>query len=310
MKLPPVALILILTMLLLTGGCTVQKELQEAEMALVRCLPDWAVPADLQMKLEEQEALAALLEIQELTGLMLAASLQQAATAKNPAVAEAARLNAAYFGVAARLAGLTTDLPPEVCAMVEQEYLQITDPKTSGRSELFPEPLDYLLFAPRQQPETPASRFNRTMAWYGQVPLKTSFKNANGNEQLIQAMLMTRALFRPGTTTHEGPRELWSDIMEQTLIYVDTLTPADYMSLMEKVYGARTTIDQLAHPARLHAFQREVQRLQKKHTPASPENCQFRFLGRYPAAGLPHPQQGGPDDDGLRSQPGPRWLLF
>ena len=310
MKLPPATIILVFTILLLTGGCTVQEELQEAEIALVRCLPDWAVPAELQMKLEEQEALAALLEIQELTGLMLAASLQQAATAKNPAVAGAARQNAAYFGVAARLSGLATDLPPEVCAIVEQEYLQITDPNLSGHSTLFPEPPDYRLFAPRQQPETPASRFNRTMAWYGEVPLKTSYKNATGNEQLIQAMLMTRALFRPGTTTHEGPKELWSGIMEQTLIYVDTLTPADYMSLMEKVYGARTTIDQLAHPARLHAFEREVQRLQKEHSPDNPENCQFRFLGRHQEVDLPHPHQGGPDNDGLRPQPRPRWLLF
>lgn len=315
MKITVTAATLLIIGLFLAGGCSVQEELREAETALVRCLPDWAVPADLQLALEEQEALAALLEIQELTGLMLTASLNQAATAKNPLIAEAARLNAAYFGVGARLAGLKTQLPADVCQLVDREYNRIQTLNQPGPSELLPYPLDYALFAPGQQPETTSARYARTMAWYGQVPLKISFNGSGGpkdagDRQTVQAMLMARALFRPGTTTKEGPSQLWSEIMEQTRLYVDTLIPQDYMGLMEKIYGARPTIDQLAHPSRLHSFQREVTRLQKQHSPGSPEDCDFRFLGRHPEANLPHPEQGGPDNNGLRPQPGPSWLLF
>jgi len=230
--------------------------------------------------------------LEELTLDMLGRSLEQHATAREPLVRTAAVKNAAYFATAARLLGIEEksipELPEEARRLADREVTLVLAHEGRKPSALFPYQLDYTQFIPRgHYTRTPSfERYFRAMMWYGLVPFP-SWRDGDGGpivaeEQLVQAMLMARAIEDPAIASK------WETVYEPTVFYVgktDDLSVMDARRMMESIWGESPDIDSLADVEKLERLVAEMEKPENQPRIQQvlvgiPTGVQFRFMGQ------------------------------
>ena len=208
--------------------------------------------------LRTMEAQSLLPAAKKLTQGMLASSLSDWKSAKNSQVKAAALKNIAFFGVAADVLGMKESIPAAAQTMVEREGALISAHQGFAVGAIFPYNIDYSQFVPRGHytRSEDLKRYFRAMMWYGLVPFAVHYVDSSGkklrsDETIRQGLLLARDLGAPGL------QKEWDRIYEPTVFYVgaaDDMTPAEWESASDSVYGDGGTIDKFADPARLDTF--------------------------------------------------------
>ncbi len=172
---------------------------------------------------------------------------------------EAARLNAAYFSVAAQLLGEPDPwygpdpTPDYVTTIVTQELARIEAHAGFAESPLFGYSEDYSQYAPRGHYTRTRNlqRYFKTMTWYGRMTflLKPGLvTEERARMQTLQAVLIAETLNNPHPEYPEpysGLAELWSDIYGVTSFLVgesDDLTPYEYANAWHMVADDATNL--------------------------------------------------------------------
>ena len=184
-------------------------------------------------------------EKQYLSSALEALSVKQLEVAKKQYEAlsgseweEAARVNLAFYAVAARLQNGEVEVPGAVTSLVEQELSLITNAANIAVSPLTGANMDYTQFKPRGYYEGDAvlEAYFRAMMWYGQVNF------LQNNETLNRcALLMTLAL-------QAGGIDAWETIYTVTSFFAgtsDDLSYYEYAPAIEAAYGGFPSVEDL-----------------------------------------------------------------
>lgn len=243
-------------------------------------------------------------DLKKLTSAMYLASLEEFKLAQDKKIKEAARRNAAYFGVASKLLGLSVEAPAEITELVEAEINLIKRHNGFSTSPILEYDEDYSQFVPRGHytKSDDLRRYFKAMMWYGRMGfyIKTVEASRGGarrsidpalvNSHTRQALLITR-LVKWASFGKERQSVLadWQSIYEPTAFFVgysDDLNLHDYIALVDKVYGGRPSDDKIAGDVLLQKFIAEAA---KYKTPrisstglglsAGDEVC-FKFMGQ------------------------------
>ena len=184
-------------------------------------------------------------EKQYLSSALEALSVKQLEVAKKQYEAlsgseweEAARVNLAFYAVAARLQNGEVEVPGAVTSLVEQELSLITNAADIAVSPLTGANMDYTQFKPRGYYEGDAvlEAYFRAMMWYGQV-------NFLQNDETLNrcALLMTLAL-------QAGGIDAWETIYTVTSFFAgtsDDLSYYEYAPAIEAAYGGLPSVEDL-----------------------------------------------------------------
>ena len=221
-----------------------------------------------------------------LTQLTLKLALESAAESQGSvpsAVRDAFQANAAFFTVAAKLAGDSTLVITTTKGIVDRELALVSGAAGFGQSPLFQSNEDYSQYKPRGHytVNENLSRYFKTMMWYGRRSFSTS------SEQLtLRAILITQLLARPEN------KALWESI-EKPLEFIagkpDDLALDDYAQLLSSIYGGELRYADLADTGKLHQFMDAASKLASPrisgnalHDRLDPNSTErgFRFLGQ------------------------------
>jgi hypothetical protein len=226
--------------------------------------------------LRRAEADAFLPALERLTDGMLQASLSALGTAKDPGIGEAAKRNAAYFGVAARLLGKKPTLPAEVEPLVTEELKRIEAHAGKAEGVVTESKVDYTQFIPRGHytRSNALERYFRAMMWYGQVAFPTQ---PEGSAR--QVLLLVHTL------TASKRSDDWQAIYEPTSFFVgaaDDLTPTEVAKVAAEVFGANAVPAAFSNADQLRAFAEKVKRLRPPRITknATNEAPALRFMGQ------------------------------
>ncbi len=196
-----------------------------------------------------------------LTESMLDYSFDQYQVASEGRWKDAALRNLMFFTVALSLIDNETVISPTFPAEVEpavtevlnliDNHDQMTDEWFMGYKE------DFTQFVPRGH-YTRSDRLGqyfKAMMWYGRVsfrlqPEAPPASNEKGMNNTAQAILMTLALTEGVTGLSGSPSGLvvWDAIYEPTAFFVgsaDDLVPAEYLGLIESIYGSEVEVADL-----------------------------------------------------------------
>ncbi|MHB9059374.1 MAG: DUF3160 domain-containing protein [Bacillota bacterium] len=213
---------------------------------------------------------------------------------KSPEVVAAAERVTAYFIVGARLlrADIPDGLPGAAMALADSEMKLVSGAAARAPSAIFPFQLDYTQFVPRGHytRSEELSRYFLGMMWYGQVPFPFKRVGPAGEEpatgSILEASLITYVLSKPDA---DGKTliDTWKAIYEPTALLVgeaDDLTPVEYKSLLDEVYGAKVRPDSFADPAKVAVFAERGSKLRSPRIVAQlagiPSGPQLRFMGQ------------------------------
>lgn len=228
--------------------------------------------------------------LQRLTEGMLDDSIKTWNETKDANLKSAALKNIAYFTVAARNLGLNPKVPTEAESLIKTEMNLIERHEGFAVGAIFPYEIDYSQFIPRghyTRTET-LKKFFRTMMWYGLVPFALKSNTGRADETIRQSLLLTRSLYRAKLV------EDWETIYEPTSFYVgaaDDITPAEWKTLMDSVFGANAPLDSFADAQKFEAFYQAAEKLRQAEiqnlrllepgkTVAPDSAVQFRFMGQ------------------------------
>jgi hypothetical protein len=227
----------------------------------------------------ERDAL--LPKLERLTAKMYAASMNQAKSATDDALRQAATRNAAYFAVAANL--LKQGSAPTTEA-VGTELGRIKAASGFEESAIFPYKVDYSRFIVRGHytKSEALQRYFRAMTWFGMMPFELADQNGKPQAgQINMAVLAADALKTSGETAD------WQAIYEPTSLYVgasNMYTPDEIRQASLDSFGSNRP-----NANKLQAFVnrlREIRspkittHLKRAGTPGG--EVQFRFMGlRY-----------------------------
>jgi len=207
----------------------------------------------------------------------------------NPLLKEASRRNVAYFGVALKLLGEDVELPSYVNEEVNGELEAIERHEGYEVSKIFHYEEDYSQYIPRghyTQSER-LRKYFKTMMWYGRMAflLKGGEPNCQSCEFLIseedsniatlQACLISSEL----TEINVGENnafELWKRMYAITSFFVgvaDDLTPYEYLECLVKVFGNKTSIEELSNESNLLAVKIELAKMRSPEIYGGTGNC-------------------------------------
>jgi hypothetical protein len=213
---------------------------------------------DYSLREMEGERLIALTE--KLTRHLLAQSLSTYRHLPDGPVRQAALLNVASFGVAAKALDLKVELPAEAAALVDAEWQTMEAHRGRGDSAIFPYEVDFSQFVPRGHYTRgeKLKRYFKAMMWYGLVPYALEWPEESKVDfpQIRQSLLITRMLYE---TALDGKPAMatWDRIYEPTAFYVETsddLTPMEWREAALKVWGHLPNPAELADEGDLTAF--------------------------------------------------------
>lgn len=210
-------------------------------------------------------------DLETITAAMYAASLKEYIAARDKDIREAARRNAAYFGVALRLLGVKREAPAGVSSLIEQEIKLIEKREGFRRSPIFGYHEDYSQFIPRGHytRSDGLKRYFKAMMWYGRMGFYTKpVQGPRGagriaiDRELVrqhtrQALMITRSIIAQNGQGEANPYKLWESIYEPTAFFVgysDDLNLHDYVKLVGKVYGNTISDEALADQKLLDGF--------------------------------------------------------
>jgi hypothetical protein len=230
-------------------------------------------------KVESQRLLPV---VTRLTRGMLSASIADWKAASDLKVKSAALKNVAFFGVADRLMGGAAPVPEAARALIAREVALANAQEGFLRGAIFPYEIDYSQFAPRGHytRSEPLKKYFRAMMWYGQAPFATRVNGKSVDEPVVQALLWTRALYSRNLARD------WARVYEPTSFYVgasDDLTPREWKTASDAVYGRATSVNAFAPTSKLRQFVSRIDR-------ARPPRIAPRFAVQM---GLAKPGQPG-----------------
>ncbi len=213
---------------------------------------------DFSLRKVEAERLLPILK--RLSAGMVTASVQQLNAATSDQIKDAARRNAAFFGVADRLLGGSTPLPEDARKMVSAEMELIGSHRGFGVGQVFPYKIDYSQFVPRGHytRSEDLKKFFRAMMWFGLAPFASAGGAEPNNTPLLQGLLWTRALYSKGLDQD------WERIYEPTSFYVgaaDDVTPSQFKKLSDEVFGADASLESFADDAKLASFAQKLEEI-------------------------------------------------
>jgi len=183
---------------------------------------------------------------------------------------DAALRNVMFFTVALSLLDNETVIPPtyppEVSIEVEK-VLQLIDEHASITPDWFMHyEEDFTQFVPRGHYTRSEllSNYFKAMMWYGRVsfrlmPMNPPASNEIGMNNTAQAILMCLALEEPVEGISDTPDGMvvWDAIYEPTAFFVgsaDDLVPAEYLSIIETIYGSEILLRDLDDDLLLEEF--------------------------------------------------------
>ena len=243
---------------------------------------------DFTLRTVEEESLAPVLR--RMTEGMLEDSAKMMREVSDPQLKQAALKNTAYFAVALRLLDPQARVPAEALAIVQTELDLIGEHEGFKVGAIFPYLVDYSQFNPRghyTRTET-LKRYFGAMMWYGLTPFAIRTNEGLLEEQIRQSLLLTRSLHRAQLDDE------WATIYEPTSFYVgaaDDVTPAEWKTAMEQVFGADAPLEAFADAEKFAAFADAAQKLRpariqartriRPNQPPVPDAAvQLRFMGQ------------------------------
>ncbi|HYG81457.1 MAG TPA: DUF3160 domain-containing protein [Pyrinomonadaceae bacterium] len=243
---------------------------------------------DFTLRTVEEQSLAPVLR--RLTEGMLEDSARTMRELSDPQLKQAALKNAAYFAVALRLLDPQASVPAEALAIVQTELDLIKAHAGFKVGAIFPYVVDYSQFNPRGHytRSEALKRYFGAMMWYGLTPFAVCTNEGLSEEQIRQSLLLTRSLYRAKL------EDEWATIYEPTSFYVgaaDDVTPAEWKTAMEQVFGADAAPEAFADAEKFAAFADAAQALRpariqartqiRPNQPAVPDaSVQLRFMGQ------------------------------
>lgn len=208
--------------------------------------------------------------VKSLTSAMVKATQAQYQAVKNTALAEPARRNLAFFGVAAQLLGMPDAIPAAAQDLVAAELSLINAHSGADISPIWdrddlPDDKklieDYSQYIPRghyTRDET-LQRYFRAMMWYGRLTFR-----AQDAFETRRALLLVQALRDNQTADGQTAANVWKDLFEPITFIVgkaDDLTYYEYSALMDQAFGLQATPQALLDDAKLAAFVAGVRQL-------------------------------------------------
>lgn len=200
------------------------------------------------LRVIEKEKLAP--ELKELTAAMLTVSQRQYAALKGSDWENAAKRNAGFFAVAAKLLDPQVNIPPQVKQVVAEELqlinnsdgIYVSPVMNMGQAlDITDTPQeDYSQYIPRGHYTTDGllQSYFKAMMWYGRMTFRL-----NSEDETKSAVLMTLAL-------GEGDNgQKWDKIYQPTSFFVgraDDLSYLQYRELLDKIYGPKAGLGELA----------------------------------------------------------------
>jgi hypothetical protein len=198
-----------------------------------------------------------------LTGAMLDASSGQYDELRGSALEEQALRNAAFFGVADRLLGLSDPIPQEAQALVDAELALINSASGPSISPIWDRPdlpddekliEDYSQYIPRGHytRSEDLKMYFRAMMWYGRLTYRLL-----DDFETQRALLLTQAV-RSATATDGTPAiTLWENIYEPTVFIVgksDDLGFYEYGALSDEIFGTSPDLTAFADETLFASF--------------------------------------------------------
>ncbi len=214
-----------------------------------------------------------------LTDALLDISLSQYTVAPEGRWRDAALRNLMFFTIALTLLDNETVIPPtfpsEVAPAVAT-VLQLIDEHSEMTDEWFMEyNEDFTQFVPRGH-YTRSERLERyfqAMMWLGRVsfrlqPELPSLPNDKGMDNTAQAILISLALTETVPSLPGSPMglDVWDALYEPTAFFVgsaDDLVPAEYLTVIQSLYGAEVQISDLDNDILLEQFINEALELRE-----------------------------------------------
>ncbi len=178
--------------------------------------------------------------ISQLSKQMLTDSLAQYDSLKGSEWENAAKRNAAFFTVGAKLLDDTTEVNAEVADIVTYELEQIHQAKGIDWSQITDDEEDYSQYKPRgyYEGDDTLEAYFRAMMWYGRIHFKQE------SEELTRsALLITQALNEDAKAY-----QLWESVYAVTSFFTgasDDLGVCEYAPIMKEIYGEAPTADDL-----------------------------------------------------------------
>jgi len=186
---------------------------------------------------------------------------------KGSSIEQDAGQAAAYLAVALKLLDPQVELPPDLENRITPQLKQIEDAAGRDHSVLFPDfEDDYGAYKPvGHYAGNPAlENYFKGMTWYGRVSF--SFKNKEGDTAPISRLplIVTLALREAEKDTDQSAASQWSGL-HKVLTYLigpsDDSGPLELSALMDQVYGASVSVQDLADDAQWQSFLAQVDSL-------------------------------------------------
>ncbi|MCE5253572.1 MAG: DUF3160 domain-containing protein [Actinomycetia bacterium] len=200
-----------------------------------------------------------------MTQALYAAASDQWNTATDPAVKEDARLNMAYFSVAASLLQGAPAAPDIVRDEVEAELGRIEAAEGIEESPILRYTEDYSQYIPRghyTRSET-LKRYFKTLMWYGHTAFFINPRDPDITEE--EAVSLTRRALLVSASLVGEAKEAWLAIYEPTSFLVgraDDITVDDMESIIGQVFGtAQPEPDALADAGKIAAVREQMNEL-------------------------------------------------
>ena len=193
--------------------------------------------AMLQKKVEKQSLYGA---VERMTSMMLEDSKKQYETLKGSEWEEAAKLNVAYFGIAARILELDAQVPDYAKSIVDEETKKIMSASGIYESLIMGDMEDYSQYKPRgyYDGDEQLERYFRAMMLYGHLNYAQTSETMNRC-----ALLLTMAM-----KEDEACKKEWGDIFDVTAFFVgesDDLTYYEYLPEIDAAYGKDASVKDL-----------------------------------------------------------------
>jgi hypothetical protein len=183
---------------------------------------------------------------------------------------EAARRNVAYLAVAQKLIDPNAQIPALVTELVTNELAKVDAHAGFAPSDIFTYEEDYSQYVPRGHytRSQELRRYFRTLMWYGRMafllkgadiwgPIGEALISVNDAKiQTMQAVLLARSIEKV-QVGQRGGRQIWDRLYAVTSFYVglaDDLTPYEYLSAVDKIFGSGFVPADLEDPDNLFAL--------------------------------------------------------
>jgi hypothetical protein len=200
--------------------------------------------------------------LKDLNAALLESTQAEYQTLKGTAWEEAALRTVAFVGVASKLLDPAVQIPAEASDLVEAEIALIESASGIRPSPIFPTydyGEDYTQYIPRGHytMSEDLEAYFKSMMWYGRMSFRLKTQNPEaGRSESRMALLLVQAL-RNSQVNGSPALEVWADLYSPTVFFVgrsDDLTIAQYIAVIDQVYGPDASLSTIADDSLLDTF--------------------------------------------------------